>query len=88
MTARPKLVLIRLMVPLFQTKKVDTLDMVKCYLTYFVLFVAEYIKKPWAHVIRGFLNEEDVAACKEFLLAEQDAMFPHSESFGESHMFN
>ena len=70
-----------------QKKKVDTLDMVKCYLTGSVLFVAEYIKKPWAHVIRGVLNEEDVAACKDFLLAEQDAMFKHSEEFGESHMF-
>ena len=65
----------------FQTKKVHTLDMVKCYLTDVVLWVAEYIKKPWAHVIRGFLNEEDVAACKEFLLAEQDDMFPHCQSF-------
>ena len=53
-----------------------------------MLCVAEYIKKPWAHVIRGFLNEEDVAACKKFLLAEQDATFPHSESFSESHMLN
>jgi hypothetical protein len=88
MTARPRLVLLRMRVPQFQTKKVHTLDMVKCYLTDVVLCVAEYIKKPWAHVIRGFLNEEDVAACKEFLLAEQDATFPHSESFSESHMLN
>ena len=83
MTTRPRLVS-----PQFQTKKVHILDMLKCYLTHVVLCVAEYVMKPWVHVIRGFLNEEDVAACKEFLLEEQDAMFPHSQSFSESHMLN